>query len=177
MFMHGIAWQRWKSVLAVLLALGVLAAAQASLGPAQAAEDKDKKRRPLTVEQLEDLSFGRLINNALTPGEAVVEAASGRKVVRGGMVHLSGDHGSAEFLITGEPGARFVVILPQELPLRGEGGAKVVLTNFTSEPSETGILGPGGRATVFLGATLKVLAGQPVGRYRADLDIFVDYLE
>lgn len=167
---------RISAVLAVapaaLLAAGLVAAPVANL----LAQTQDGgKKRPITVEQIEELAFGRLINDALVPGETVIEAGNGRKVVRGGMAGLSGDHARAQFLVRGQAKARVVINLPQELPLQGKGGAKVVLTDFTSSPSGTGLLGPDGTLIVYVGATIKVKGGRPQGKYRADLDIFVGY--
>jgi hypothetical protein len=167
---------RIRAVLAVapaaLLALGLVAAPVATL---QAQTQDGGKRRAITVEQIEELAFGRLINSTNIPGETVIEAATGRKILRGGMADLSSTHARAQFLVRGEPKARVVINLPQELPLQGKGGATVILNDFTSSPSETGMLGSDGTLIVYVGATLEVKGGRPQGKYRADLDIFVDY--
>ena len=176
-------WRVWRrrglllSLLLAALALAALVLAPPGTGPAQAAGD-DEKKRPLTVEQLEDLAFGDMTGDPHAGGSVTIDPVSGVKTVLGSTFDMGGEHGRAEFLIAGEPGARFVIVLPGAHGIDGKGkGGKgsATVTDFTSHPSDIGALGPDGRAIVYVGATFKFGPGQPSGDYSGPLDIFVDY--
>lgn len=159
----------------VVLALGLLAGLTMA---AMAARSVAGTARPLTIEQVEELDFGRIAGDVALPGEVVIDPVSGQKTLSGGVVDLGGSHSRATFEISGEAGAEFVITLPGEREIKGqdtEAPGRVVLTDFASSPSRSGVLGPDGRATVYVGATLKMKPGQPGGHYRGPLDIFVDY--
>ncbi len=171
--------RRWAVVgvpAGIMLALAALVVGTASLAAARAEESASRVLRPLSVEQLEELAFGRIAGDPSLPGEVVIEAETGRKSVRGAVVDLGGYHGRAEFEIRGEPNAQFIITLPPEHAMTSkDGGTTARVIDFTSSPSKTGALGPDGRATVFVGATLRLRPGQPGGGYRGPLDLFADY--
>ncbi len=146
-------------------------------GPAGAQEDKGDKR-PLNVEQLEELAFGRITSDPSASGAVLIDPVSGNKTLLGGAVDLGGEHSRAEFLITGEPEARFVITLPDQRKIKSEGSGgpgTATVTDFASHPERSAALGRNGRATVYLGATLKFKPGQPAGKYQSALDILVEY--
>ena len=159
---------------AALVAAGLVLAVA---GPAGAQEDKGDKR-PLAVEQLEELAFGRITSDPSASGAVLIDPVTGSKKLLGGAVDLGGEHSRAEFLITGEPDARFVITLPDERKIKSEGtggAGTATVTDFESHPERTAALGRDGRATVYLGATLKFKPGQPAGKYQSPLDILVEY--
>jgi len=164
----------------IVAALTALMAAAASPGPAYAADDTDKTLRPLNVERVEELAFGRIVGDERLPGQVVIDAVTGQKTVQGAAVDLGGEHRRAEYLVLGAPGHSFVITLPDEHSIEGKGkGGKdtALVKDFTSHPADVGRLGPDGRTTVYVGATFHLKPGQKGGDYQGPLDIFVSYGE
>jgi len=162
----------------VAVALTALIAAAASPGPASAADDTARTLRPLNVEQVEELAFGRIMGDPILPGQVVIDAVTGNKKVSGGALDMGGEHSRAEFLIRGEPGHSFIITLPDEHKISGTGSgatSTTLVTDFTSYPENVGVLGPDGRGTVYVGATFNLKPGLKGDKYQRPLDIFVQY--
>ena len=172
----GRVWRRRGLLLTLLLAAVALAGPTASPGLAQDAEDATQNRRPVTVEQIADLAFGRFVPDLGVPGAVVIDAVTGHKTVEGGVTDFGGEHGRAEFLVRGEPGARVVITLPSEQSAKtGDESGAIGLSDLASHPAGIAVWGPDGTLIIYLGARLNVRPGQPSGKYLGSLDSFVDY--
>ena len=109
----------------------------------------------------------------MTQGTVTVDAETGLKRLAGGAYDFGGFHSRAELRLTGEPDAPFVLLLPDRIPLEGGyGGAE--LTDLVASPDGFGRLGPDGRMTVYIGATL-VITPSTRGQFGGDFDLLVDY--
>jgi hypothetical protein len=121
------------------------------------------------VRQLADLQFGRVVADPMMGGTVTISPQGGRTVA-GGAQPLGGEAGPAEFEVTGAPGSTFVIELPDRADM-GQGGSALILTHFTSSPDRSSTIPEGGRATVFVGATLNLVPRVQSGRYQASYDI------
>lgn len=153
-----------------------LGAAVAIAGPASG--EGAAARRPLTVEALEPLSFGRLTVGSGRGGTVTIDPRSGRKILGGGAVDLGGGHHPARFLVRGEPNARFLVTLPRRVEVVGgrNAGSRAVVEDFVPAPTTSGVLGFDGAAIVAVGATLRLDRELRTADWNADFTVFVDYV-
>ncbi len=152
----------------------IVAATLVAAGPTVGQESEP--RLPLEVTTITELRFGRNTTDGVRPGQIVIEADTGRKKVLGGAIDLGGDSNRARHEINGEPNAGFVIILPKEVQLSASGGdACGVLTNFTSSPAKVGRLGPDGKATVYVGATLRFAPTTRTKNCKASFNFVVEY--
>lgn len=140
------------------------------------AAELGERSRPLTIDQVSSLEFGKFTFSGPGGGSISVDAA-GNKRVSGSAVDMGGLHGPAVFHVRGEPGRQFIITLPNEAVLGAEkAAASARLEQFVSLPSREGTLGVTGEATIRVGATLRVSA-QASATYRGDFEIYVDYAD
>ncbi len=129
---------------------------------------------PLKVEAVEDLRFGKVVAGGGQRGEVVLDAATGHRTMRGGVYDLGGYFGRGEFVVRGEPDTRFAIMLPNSIEISG-GGKIVVISNLTSSPDRQGVIGPGGKATVYVGGTLELRRNSPTGKIYGSIDVLFDH--
>jgi hypothetical protein len=129
--------------------------------------------RSIGITLLQNLDFGSL-GVATTSGTATVDA-NGIKTVSAGILDLGGVALPAVFQITGEKNVVFTITLPASATINPIAGAGVLLTDFQSTPSLTGILDNTGKATVTVGATINLSPGMPESTYSGPFDIQVSY--
>lgn len=134
-----------------------------------------KPLKKLHVRFIEDLEFGEVSADSRLNGKVIIDPATGAKHVYG-TLDLGGRYSRGELDIWGEPGERFMVTLPDQVQLSSKGGATLMLSDFTVFPDRTGVLGPDGKATIYLGATLAVKANNPSVKAKGTINIFVDYV-
>ena len=122
---------------------------------------------PLAIAKTVDMVFGNV--SAGASGGTVVLAPDGSRT-RTGTVQLAanttGSPTAASFNVTGEGVYTYSITLPSgDYTLTRSGESETMLvTTFTSTPSETGAL-TGGAQTLLVGATLNVSAAQVAGTY------------
>lgn len=127
---------------------------------------------PLAITRVKDLSFGRFVGGGGYSGTVTVDT-SGARSSSGSVLLLSGEAVSpAQFSITGNPGARYVVTLPATV-LLAAGGAQISMSGVTASIPAAGVLPSQGSTTFFVGATLAVGAGQVNGIYSGTFDVSV----
>lgn len=163
-----------RFALGVAIVLATAARAPAQQDGVDADADEAAPRAPLTVELIEDLRFGKVVADPVRNGEVLVDAVSGRKLVRGGVYDFGGSHSRAEIRLSGEPDARYVVLVPDTVSLSGRGG-QAVLTDIVVSPDRVGRLGPDGRAIVYVGATLTVRPALAGSSFGGTFQILADY--
>lgn len=130
--------------------------------------------KPIAISWVQDLEFGTLAGDGTFAGTATINPVSGTKTVSGGVYDFGGIHNPAAFTVKGDKNAAFTVTLPGSIVL-SSGGGNMILNNFTSNPSGFGVFGNTGQATLTVGATLQVGAGQPAGTYTGVFTVTVDY--
>ena len=133
---------------------------------------------PITITKDVDMNFGNVAVQSTTGG-TVVMTPSGVRTKTGGVTLPAtvGTVAAASFTVTGESGYTFAITLPAGAVTISDGGSNTMtVDNWTSDPTPTGTL-TGGTATLNVGATLNVSAGQPAGTYTnaSDLSVTVNY--
>ena len=133
-------------------------------------------RRTLRIEVIDDLRFGRVTIAANRGGEIILDPQTGNWRMQGGVYDLGGHRGRAEFSVRGKPGTEFAISLPTTLDLAGNGPPMTV-SDLASYPTKAGVVGPDGRATIYVGGTLRIRAKEAPGDYRGSLQVYLDDLE
>ena len=133
---------------------------------------------PIGIAQTVDMDFGNVAINSTTAG-TVVLAPAGTRTFTGGVTlpATAGTVAAAEFNVTGANNYTFRITLPSTSHEIKSGSNTMSVTGFTSTPTPTGTLSATGSATVKVGATLKVSAGQAAGTYTSvtPFEVTVNY--
>ena len=153
----------------------VMAAVFILLSGATEISAQGKAQKPITISEDQALYFGTVGAVPAATGTAVLDPQTGAKTVTGGAIDLGGVHTLASFSVTGEKNVTFTIILPGTITITELGGSTTTITNFTSFPNTTGTFSAQGQATLVVGATLQVAAGQPSGTYADVFDVTVTY--
>ena len=119
-----------------------------------------------------DLAFGLAAGDVGLPGTVVISPA-GAKTVTGGATDLGGADGAARFRVSGTKNTSYSCTLPGSI-LVTSGANSATVDTFTTSPGLTGNLGPSGKVTIDIGATLHLAAGQAAGTYSGTFDLTCD---
>jgi hypothetical protein len=185
--------KRKLSQLIVMLPLCFTAATSFAQASDQAtASAKARIIEPIDVVSEKDLNFGAMIQLAsgsgtvtITPNNVFTGAASGT-ITPSGVILVSqgelinGAKGQARFRVRGEAGYHFQIHLPPGSPVFNirhdeSSSQKLDVTNFTSNPPNTGVLNGSGVAYFNVGATLQLVSGRPTGLYSKEFVVIVNY--
>ena len=124
----------------------------------------------------DNLRYGRL---AITPsrgGTATINVATGAKSVTGGVIDLGGRSGRAEFTLLGEANTRYLILMPDELPIFSQfGSGELILTDLKILPSEDGWIDKNNKVQIYFAATLQLPQGTREGEYSGSVEIYVEY--
>ena len=133
---------------------------------------------PIGITKTVDMNFGNVAINSTTEG-TVVLAPAGTRTSTGGVTlpATAGTVAAAEFNVTGANNYTFSITLPSTSHEIKSGSNTMSVTGFTSTPTPTGTLSATGSATVKVGATLNVSAGQAAGTYTSvtPFEVTVNY--
>lgn len=129
---------------------------------------------PISISKTKDLHFGRYASSVNQGGTVTIDAATGSKVVTGGVSDFGDPHERSQFEVQGDPFAGFSITLPSQLTLTASSGSMTV-NAFTSSPSGSGVLGNDGKALFWVGATLVLSASQSADQYGGTFSVSVDY--
>ena len=124
------------------------------------------------VTQKRDLAFGSAAPDVAVPGTVVISPA-GAKTVTGGATDLGGASGAARFTVSGTKNTSYSCTLPGSIQVTS-GANSATVDTFTTSPGLTGNLGPSGKVTIDIGATLHLAAGQAAGSYSGTVDLTCD---
>ena len=127
----------------------------------------------LSIDTRTGIGFGDISAGAV-PGTVVITTASSRTATGGVTINTATSASAASFDLTGIPNASFSITLPGSLVL-SDGINSMVVDNFSSSPTPTGVLDGSGQQTLYVGATLNVGASQPFGSYAGLMSVTVDY--
>lgn len=121
----------------------------------------------------DNLGFGKIVATGATG--AVTVTPDGSRSASGGAA-LGGPFGTsaAGFTAGGLANASYSITLPLSALLTS-GLQTMTVDTFTSSPSGSGNLGPGGSQTVKVGATLHVGASQGQGAYSGTFVVIISY--
>jgi len=130
---------------------------------------------PIQIAKTVDMNFGNIVSGVGT-GTVVLSTSDTRS--KTGDITLPtatpGTIKSAQFTVTGLSAATYAITLPTSLSLTGSVTGNMLVNNFVSTPSATGLL-TGGTETVKVGATLNVGAAQAAGTYSGNFSVTVAY--
>ena len=133
---------------------------------------------PIGITKTVDMNFGNVAINSTTAG-TVVLAPAGTRTSTGGVTlpATAGTVAAAEFNVTGANNYTFSITLPSTSHEIKSGSNTMSVTGFTSTPTPNGTLSATGSATVKVGATLNVSAGQAAGTYTSvtPFEVTVNY--
>ena len=134
---------------------------------------------PILITKAQDMNFGNVAVNSTTAGTVVLTPA-GTRTQTGGVTlpATTGTVTAAQFNVTGANGYTFAITLPTtDLTITNATSQTMTVNNFTSTPSATGTLSGSGAATINVGATLNVAAGQAAGLYQnaTGFEVIVNY--
>lgn len=152
------------------LALALTLTALVSLFPGNTAVAQG---RPIKVTLVQNLDFG-IIGVPNTTGTATI-LPDGTKQVSAGILDLGGVSSPAVFQIQGERLTFFSIGLPASGTVTLPGGPSTTLSDFKSSLGTTGQFDSSGKATVLVGATMRVDPGLWEGVYTDPFDIVVAY--
>ena len=133
---------------------------------------------PIGITNTKNMDFGNVAINA-SAGGTVVLTPAGTRTSTGGVTLPAtvGTVTAAEFSVTGANNYTFSITLPSTSHEIKSGSNTMSVTDFTSTPTPTGALSATGSATVKVGATLNVSAGQAAGTYTSvtPFEVTVNY--
>jgi len=127
----------------------------------------------ITLAQTASLQFGDIFPSS-SPGQVILSPAGLRTAVGGLLLGGLSPSGAAAFLVNGAPNATYSILLPTRVTLTGPAGTLLV-SDFTSAPSSSGVLSTTGSQTLNVGGTLTVAASQPDGDYSGTFGMTVAY--
>ena len=127
--------------------------------------------KPISIVRTRDLGFGYVIAGA-TEGTVVVPPIGPRSVTGGAALGPLGDAGAAMFTVSGDALASYRIMLPNRVNL-ASGNDHMFVVDFTSSPSEAGLLDDSGQQVLRVGATLEVGAHQAPGFYEKEFQVTV----
>lgn len=164
--------------LSILVALFTLVSINVNAQSGQASASADSKATiisPIQIAKTVDMNFGNIVSGVGT-GTVVLSTSDTRS--KTGDITLPtatpGTIKSAQFTVTGLSAATYAITLPTSLSLAGSVTGNMLVNDFVSTPSATGLL-TGGTETVKVGATLNVGAGQAAGTYSGSFPVTVAY--
>lgn len=130
----------------------------------------------LNITKNQDLNFGSVTPSASVDGTMVLEPG-GVVYTTGGVTSRTGSgYAPATYTISGVPAASFnVTITPAVVTLSGPRGTLTVGNFALNQPTPIVLNGSNGLATLAVGATLFVNAGQLPGNYTGTFDVTVAY--
>ncbi len=125
-----------------------------------------------SVTWLRDLEFGSTAADVALPGTVVISPA-GAKTVTGGAIDLGGPTVAARFRVSGTKNTSYSCTLPGSIQVTS-GANSATVDTFATSPGLTGNLGPSGKVTIDIGATLHLAANQAAGTYNGTFDLTCD---
>lgn len=123
----------------------------------------------ISLSKTQNLTFGTFVANPA--GSVTITPVGARNLI--GVIGLSSTWLPAKFTVSGDAGTSYNISLPTTEML-SSGGNTMVLDNFTSTPSGSGVLSAG-TETLYIGARLNVGSNQPAGNYTGSFTLTVVY--
>lgn len=115
------------------------------------------------------------ISSSSVAGSIILTPNGTRSTTGGPSINSSIPASPAAFDVQGDASATYTVLLPTSITLNGSSSGSMVVENFTSSPSSSGVLDSSGRETLFVGGSLKVGSNQTFGSYTGQMSVTVAY--
>ena len=128
----------------------------------------------LRLTTLNGLVFGD-ISSGSTAGTVVMTATGSRSATGGATINTSVAGSPATFDVQGDANANYSITLPVSVVLSDASSHTMVVDNFTSTPTSSGVLGGSGQQSLFVGARLNAGSNQAFGSYSGQMSVTVDY--
>lgn len=144
------------------------------LAPAWCASVQPDAVLPSAIMKIADLRFGDIFT-VNTANSITLDPDGTRAATEPGTLGAGTGAGPAAFLLTGAPGAAFHLFLPSKLTLSSTADSMQVMKFSSTLKANHGTLGPDGRQTIAIGATLQVNAGQTPGQYAGMFEVSVNF--
>ena len=155
-----------KAFAAVSL-LAFTAGSQSVLAASAVGSISQRVIRALSIYRESDLDFGTATNG--DPAKVVPPSVRDTPA-------------NASFIVTGEPSASYAIVLPSDGDVTlttGDAASldrRIAVTSFRSYPENTGVLGPLGRQSLYVGATRAPIRDtQASGMYHGVFTVTVVY--
>ena len=165
---------RFPGAACLLAALSLLPVASSLDAASERAEVSVKVVPTLRLVNQTALFFGEVAATN-SPGTVVLNPDGTRLTTGGAFINSTVTASTAVFDVSGFPNAVYAITLPVSVELNGASGNTMVVDDFASEPSNTGLTDPGGEQNLFVGGTLNVNANQAVGTYVGEMTVTVVY--
>lgn len=126
------------------------------------------------IATITGLGFGDISAGSVA-GTVVLAPTGVRSTTGGATLNNAIGASVASFDLTGTPNATFSITLPISAVLSDGGVNTMMVDNFTSSPTGSGVLDSSGKMTLYVGATLNVGGNQTIGGYTGQMTVTVDY--
>ncbi|MEO8431432.1 MAG: DUF4402 domain-containing protein [Acidobacteriota bacterium] len=127
----------------------------------------------ISITKLVDLEFKDIVPGAAA-GTVVMSPAGVRTSTGGATLGTGVGSSPASFRVSGQPSARFAIVLPNSVAV-SNGVQTMTVNTFRRAPGGAGNLGAGGAQTISVGATCRVAANQAGGTYTGNFNVTVTY--
>lgn len=162
------AWQR--AIAVVTLAIAMAPAPALSQSDSTAAQINARIAQPVGLNNTDDMSFGWLARPA---NAGIAQLTPANQSVSTGLALIKLDGAlPAKIVISGAPN-QTVGLLVGDMARFGGKNRQIAVSGFTHSGGPMPALGPDGRATIELGATLRLAANARDGRYKGVFDVIV----
>lgn len=126
-----------------------------------------------------DMNFGNVAVSA-TGGTVILDPANNGRSITGGVTLpvVPGTVRAASFTVSGQANYTYAITIPTgDLTIQNSTSDDMIVNEFASYPSATGVLSELGDQTLKVGATLNVSGLQPAGVYSSatPFDVTVNY--
>lgn len=116
---------------------------------------------------LQSMDFGEFV---ATASSGTVILSSTGSATYSGVIATGGAVLTAEFEVRGKKFATFQITLPNQIVIPGASG-DMIIDNFTSNPTDSGVFNAQGKAYVSVGATMNMTDLMTSGLYSSSFDI------
>lgn len=162
-----------KKVLLVLLVLFISATGLIAQSESASSDANATVISPIQISNVQSLEFGNII--ADSDGGTVSVATDGTPSYVGiSAPSVTGTIQQSVFNVVGLEDATYDITLPTSITLDDGNSNTMLVDNFVSDPSVTGVL-TGGSQNLNVGATLNVGSNQVAGSYSGSFNVTVAY--
>lgn len=131
--------------------------------------------KPIRIEAVTPLSFGRLVANTTNSYYATM-GTNGVPNYPGGAIPGGPARSAATFTVTGEPGLSYSFTMPAKIVVTNTAGAGTMdIVELKHTATATPAIPAGGSQTVALGGAIIVYPNQAAGSYTGNFSVTVAY--
>ena len=120
------------------------------------------------------LVFGDIASSNVA-GTVVVNPDGSSLGTGGARINSTVSSGPAVFEVQGDPNAVYAITLPVNVVMTAPAGHTMVVDDFASLPTDTGLTDAGGQQLLFVGGRLNVGSNQVFGSYSGLMTVTIEY--